>query len=276
MLKGYSGDTIRVDRIGRESESIMDPSLTILLMTQPKVVSDVLSNQTFRGRGLTARFLYCLPASTVGERRFDSDPVPAAVYQRYEQKIINMLEEEYPPRPEKITLSPEARRLLTAFAEEIESKMKTEYAEIADWAGKLVGNTLRMAGLLCRAGTMRAEEFLDENEPLTVSRETMADAIRLGRYYLSHALAVYDAIPEASMYKQAEKILQMIRERSLSDFNRRDAMRYCQTFKRVDEIQPVLDFLEDFGYIASVDNRPTYGKGRPVLPKYVVNPAVLS
>lgn len=276
MLKGYSGDTIRVDRIGRESESIMDPSLTILLMTQPKVVSDVLSNQTFRGRGLTARFLYCLPASTVGERRFDSDPVPAAVYQRYEQKIINMLEEEYPPRPEKITLSPEARRLLTAFAEEIESKMKTEYAEIADWAGKLVGNTLRMAGLLCRAGTMRAEEFLDENEPLTVSGETMADAIRLGRYYLSHALAVYDAIPESAMYRQAEKVLKMIQGRGLTQFSRRDAMRYCQSFKKVSEIQPVLDFLEDCCYIASVTEHQSYGKGRPLLPKYVVNPAVLS
>ena len=276
MLKGYSGDTIRVDRIGRESECIMNPALTILLMTQPKVISDVLSNATFRGRGLTARFLYCLPTSTVGERRFQSRPVPDAVYQRYEQKIVNLLEEEYPMRPEVITLTPEASKLLTAFAEAIEPKMKTDYAEIADWAGKLVGNTLRIAGLLCRAGVYRSPEFLSENDALSVSGGTMANAIRLGRYYLSHALAVYDAIPEASMYKQAEKILQMIRERSLSDFNRRDAMRYCQTFKRVDEIQPVLDFLEDFGYIASVDNRPTYGKGRPVLPKYVVNPAVLS
>lgn len=276
MLKGYSGDTIRVDRIGRESECIMDPALTILLMTQPKVISDVLSNATFRGRGLTARFLYCLPTSTVGERRFQSRPVSDAVYQRYEQKIINLLEEEYPLRPEIITLTPEASNLLTAFAEEIEPKMKTDYAEIADWAGKLVGNTLRIAGLLCRADVYRAPEFLSENDALKVSGVTMANAIRLGRYYLSHALAVYDAIPEASMYKQAGKILRMIRERGLTDFNRRDAMRYCQTFKRVDEIQPVLDFLEDYGYIASVDNRPTYGKGRPVLPKYVVNPAVLS
>jgi oligopeptide/dipeptide ABC transporter ATP-binding protein len=71
----------------------MDPALTILLMTQPKVISDVLSNATFRGRGLTARFLYCLPTSTVGERRFQSRPVSDAVYQRYEQKIINLLED---------------------------------------------------------------------------------------------------------------------------------------------------------------------------------------
>lgn len=76
MLKGYSGDTIRVDRIRRESESIMNPCLSILLMTQPKVVSDALSNATFRGRGLTAQFLYCLPQTSVGTRKFQSSPVP--------------------------------------------------------------------------------------------------------------------------------------------------------------------------------------------------------
>ena len=276
MLKAYSGDTIRVDRIGRESESIMNPTLTVLLMTQPKVVSDVLGNPTFRGRGLTARFLYCLPDSSVGERRFRSRPIPEKAYQRYERRIINMLEDEYPQRPEVITLSPEASKLLTDFAEETEPKLKTDYAEISDWAGKLVGNTLRIAGLLCRAGVCRAPEFLNENEALEVSGGTMADAIRLGRYYLSHSMAVHDAIPQSSMYRQAEKILQMILERRLEEFTRRDAMRFCQTFKRVDEIQPVLDFLEDMGYIASVDSRPTYGKGRPSLPKYVVNPSVLS
>lgn len=117
---------------------------------------------------------------------------------------------------------------------------------------------------------------MDDDDPLVVSAETMTDAIRLGRYYLSHALAVYDAIPESGMYKQADKILKMIRGRGMTQFSRRDAMRYCQTFKRVDEIQPVLDFLEDYCYIASVNDRQSYGKGRPTLPKYVVNPAVLS
>ena len=275
MLKGYSGDTIRVDRIGRESESIMNPSLTILLMTQPKVVSDVLSNQTFRGRGLTARFLYCLPTSSVGERRFQSAPIPDEVYQRYEQKIVNLLEEEDHNPPKVITLSPEASEMLTAFAEEIEPKMKTDYAEIADWVGKLVGNTLRIAGLLCRASVYLSEEFLYTNEPLVVNGETMANAIRLGRYYLSHALAVFDVIPETAMHRDAGRILQMIRERKLTEFDRRMAMRNCRTFKTVAEIQPVLDFLDDYGYIVRKPEKVFTG-GRPPLPKYVVNPAVLS
>ena len=201
--------------------------------------------------------------------------MPDAVYRRYEQKIVNMLEEEYPGKPVVISLSPEASELLTAFAEEIEPKLKTDYAEIADWAGKLVGNTLRIAGLLCRAGVYRAPEFLNDDDALVVDGATMANAIRLGRYYLSHALAVYDVIPEATMHRQAERILQMIRENNLTEFNRRMAMRYCRSFKTVAEIQPVLDFLDDYGYIIRKPDKAVTS-GRPPLPKYAVNPAVLS
>ena len=103
----------------------------------------------------------------------------------------------------------------------------------------------------------------------------MANAIRLGRYFLSHALAVFDVIPEATMHKDASRILEMIRERNLSQFDRRMAMRNCRYFKTVADIQPVLDFLDDYGYISRLPEKVFTG-GRPPLPKYVVNPAVLS
>ena len=75
MLKGHSGDSIRVDRIGRNSESIMNPALTVLLTVQPNVLSGMMQNGTFRGRGLTARFLYCMPKSIVGNRRYRTEPI---------------------------------------------------------------------------------------------------------------------------------------------------------------------------------------------------------
>lgn len=275
MLKGYSGDPIRVDRIGRESESIMNPALTILLMAQPNVISEVLNNTTFRGRGLTARFLYCMPVSFVGSRRFRSKPVTDEVYHRYERLVINLLEDEYPEKPEVITLSDDAEKLLISFAEQIEPKLATDYAELVDWAGKLIGNTLRIAGLLCRAGTHRSHEFLDVAEPLTVDGRTMENAIRLGRYFLNHAQAAYSVLPEDAMFKQANRILTMLKERKLTEFDRRAAMRYCRTFKTVAEIQPVLDFLDDYGYIARQPEK-TVSPGRPPLPKYSVNPWVES
>ena len=273
MLKGYSGDPIRVDRIGRESESIMNPALTVLLMAQPNVVSTVLSNTTFRGRGLTARFLYCMPASQVGSRRFDSETIPEEVCERYDRKIVNLLDDEYPKTPEMITLSPEAGRLLSSFAEELEPKLVTDYAEIADWAGKLVGNVLRIAGLLCRADTYRSHDFLDEGEALEVTEGIMANAIRLGRYFLTNAMMAYDALPEKPMVTQANRILEMITERKLKEFDRRTAMRFCRTFKTAADIQPVLDFLEDYGYITQLPQPGRPGAfGRPPLPRYTVNP----
>ena len=274
MLKGYSGDTIRVDRIGRESESIMNPALTMLLMTQPKVISDVLGNTVFRGRGLTARFLYSMPTSAVGRRNFESSTMLEEAYQRYERKIMDLLEDAYPEQPEKIMLSEEAFGLLKAFADEIEPKLKQEYEDIADWAGKLVGNTLRIAGLLCRADTFRAPEFMQVKEPLVVSGATMRSAISLGRYFLNHALAVFDVIPEGMLYRDALRILEMIKRRQLKEFDRRVAMRFCKSFKTIDEIQPALDFLDDYGYIIRLPEW-MYRGGRPPLPKYVVNPVFL-
>ena len=271
MLKGYSGDPIRVDRIGRESESIMNPALTILLMAQPNVLSEVMRNTTFRGRGLTARFLYSMPTSYVGSRNFNSAAVTEELYQKYERKIINLLEDEYSRKPEMIKLSAEASKLLTEFANEIEPRLIGDLAEMADWAGKLVGNVLRIAGLLCRASVFRDHDFMVDNEELVVDEKTMRNAIRLGRYYLNHAQAIYNVVPESTMYKKAAKILQMIVDNKLSQIDRRGAMRNCRSFKTTGDIQPVLDFLEDMGYLVLVPQKYS-GSGRPPQPKYVVNP----
>lgn len=91
FLKGHSGDTIRVDRIGRNSESIMHPALTVLLAVQPNVLSGMMSNGTFRGRGLTARFMYCMPKSKIGERMYRTQPIPDEVTRCYEITIRNLL-----------------------------------------------------------------------------------------------------------------------------------------------------------------------------------------
>lgn len=75
VLKAYTGDPIRVDRKGREAESIDRPALTMPLSAQESVLEGMLTNDAFRGRGLLGRFLYCIPISMMGYRPFDT-PVP--------------------------------------------------------------------------------------------------------------------------------------------------------------------------------------------------------
>ncbi|MEE1597205.1 DUF3987 domain-containing protein, partial [Acidaminococcus fermentans] len=86
-------------------------------------------------------------------------------------------------------LSLEADRELEAFANWLEPKLTNDYAEMADWAGKLVGNVLRLSGLLCRASVYQSHDFLMVQDALSVTGKTMSDAIRLGKYYLNHAQA---------------------------------------------------------------------------------------
>lgn len=274
ILKGYSGDSIRVDRIGRQSESVMTPALTMLLMAQPSVLSGLMGNGTFRGRGLTARFLYCIPVSKVGSRRYRSASVPFDNYSNYEKCIRNLLEDEYEKEPEMITLSAEADVMIESFAEELEPMLKTEFADISDWAGKLVGNVLRIAGLLCRASVYRCHDFLADVDELIVSEEVMRNAICIGRYFIEHARAAFSLMGADETIKQSRYVLNAIKSTGLAEVTRRDVQRLCRSFKKADDLQPVLDNLVDYGYLSVIDNGKFTGKGRPPAMKYAVNPFI--
>ncbi len=272
MLKGHSGDCIRVDRIGRTSESIMNPALTVLLAVQPNVLSGMMRNGTFRGRGLTARFMYCIPQSIVGQRKYRTQPIPEEVSRYYEILIRNLLQDEMPEVPELIRLSPEADRLLEEFACEVESRMKNAYSDIPDWAGKLVGAVLRISGLLCRAANAHRIDFLDIPDAKIVDGETMAGAIAIGRYFTEHSRAAYSLMGADDLVKQSQYALDAIVKNGLTEFTRRDIMRLCRSFKTADAVQPVLSHLADLGYVAIKESEVALSKGRPANQSYLVNP----
>lgn len=272
FLKGYSGDPIRVDRIGRESETIYNPVLTVMLMAQPSVLAGVMENGNFRGRGLTARFLYCVPESNVGHRKYRSIPIPEDVYSRYDKCIRNILTDEPEQMPRIITLSAEADEMLEAFSEELEPKLKNEYADFADWAGKLVGSTARIAALLCRADTSIVYEFLTDPEPLVVSGEIMEKAICISRYFTEHAKAAFSLFGADEGIKNCKYVLSAIKKAGLAEVSRREIMRLCRVLKTKEAVQPVIDQLVDYGYLAEKQMAKTGSKGRQTI--YLVNECI--
>ena len=273
MLKAYSGDCIRVDRIGRVSESIMNPTLTVLLTVQHNVLSGMMSNNTFRGRGLTARFLYCMPESIVGERRFRTEAIPPEVKDRYSSLLHNLLGVQMKDNiPNIITLSTKADELLESFSNEVESKLKNEYSDIGDWAGKLVGTVLRIAGILYRASTIRDDFLKDDEEPLVVDEDTMKNAIAIGRYFTEHAISAFSTMCVDNITNQSKRVLTAIKKDSISEFTRRDIMRKCRFLKTAEDVQTVLNHLCEYGYISPTGVVDTNGKGKPSQQKYIVNP----
>lgn len=268
FLKGHSGDTIRVDRVGRASESIIHPALTMVLAVQPEVLNGLMSNNTFRGRGLTARFLYSMPKSIVGRRSFSAEPIPDGVKSRYRDLIETILSGNNEQEP--ISLDDEAAEVLEGLFDEVEGRLKGDLAEIPDWAGKFVGAVLRIGGIL------HVMKYPKDSMFDPVDRETMENAVSIGRYFLAHAKAAYSLMGADTVNKDAQHLLSFIKRERLAEFSRRDAMRLCRSFKTADSLQPVLNRLCEYGYIAVKPQEPTSGIGRRPSEIYVTNPAVLN
>lgn len=248
FLKSYSGEPYSSDRIGRKGESINNPLLTLLIMTQPVVASDAMQNKEFRERGLLARFLYSLPSSIVGKRRYNSKPINPNIRKAYKDLVNNLLSlRDWKFETRTIRFSKEANILSESFANEIEGKLLDDYEEIEDWAGKFHGQTMRIAAIL------HCVKHLGSSPTTELSRQTMNEAIRIGRYFLDHAIAAFQiaGLTEEQGIKDAKYILKCCDKRDKCDksIKKRDLFRLCRRFKTVDEMKPGLDELISHGYI---------------------------
>lgn len=271
FLKGYSGEYYSSIRVGRAETDLTHPYLTIGLMVQPQVIEDIMDNKDFRGKGLLARFLYTVPNTKVGERVYRTKEVSALARKKYEDLCKELLDiPDLTGFTERvIRLSPEADNLAEEFYMWIEHQLTNELEEIEDWAGKLHGNTMRIAGVL----HVIKHKLNSVNVP--VEEDTMRSAIEIGKYYLEHSKVAFDimGLSDPPEIQDAKYIISRLGQNDLNDKNdfipKREAIRLCQKFKTVEEMEPGLRCLEEHGYIAII--KESQGRGRPS-EKICINP----
>lgn len=268
FLKAYSGESYSCDRVGRDSETLKKPLLTMLLAVQPSVVESVMNNKDFRGRGLTARFLYCFPESLVGNRPDDGEPVPEEIEKEYASCITELLKIGKDDR--MLQLSEAAAEARRAYSSRIEEMLNNELYDVEEWAGKLVGNTVRIAGLL------HCASFRGASYTFPISGETMSRAIEIGWYLLNQAQMVHN-VCDAQNGKDALLILGKICEGYQAgsfqhSISKRDALRKCRSKKLTEEWGTAIKKLVENGYIKTEKRKNT--RARPS-EYYVVNPKYL-
>lgn len=267
-LKAHVGSPIRVDRKGRDPEYIENPAMTLGLTIQPHMLADVAGIHGARGRGLLGRFLWGVPPSNMGARSSDTVPVPEAVDRRYLEYVSALTSSlaEWTD-PAVLPFTPEAAAQLRRFADWLEPKLAEhgELGHIADWAGKLVGHTARIAGLLSLAA------HVDTGWQRAVELDVVLDAIKVAEYLIAHALIAFDAMECNPVAEGAKSLLNWISERD--QFSRREILQsHHRRFSTVEDIKPALDLLCDHEYIAELPAERTTRRGRPSGPKYIVNP----
>ncbi|MFD5437035.1 YfjI family protein [Kitasatospora sp. NPDC127067] len=273
FLKGHAGDLLKVNRQSRDKQYIDEPALTMALAVQPCVLEDIGRNRVFDGRGLLARFLYSMPESLVGRRKSLPDLIPDEVADEYERKVtaLTLAMADWTD-PAVLTTTPEAGAALVAFQDRIEPRLAPcgALGHISEWAGKLVGATVRIAGLL-----HLAEHGGDGyKQPITV--DTVERAIRLGEYFTTHALNVFEAMGADKALAGARTVLKHLTDYPAPSFSRRDLMAKLSRaeFPTVTVLESALGLLEEHGWLRHepAPPRPPGTRGRPPAPRYATHP----
>lgn len=276
FLKAWGGEQIRVDRMGRESEYAESPALTIGVTVQREVVRGLATKPTFRGRGLLGRFLYSMPPSLLGTRDSLATPlVSAEAFEAFNAGMSSLLRMEYARdaagrrSPNILDMPKESFDLVHTFDRSLEPRLKTDLSHMTDWCAKLVGTTLRIAGLLHVAEGFGREEGYPAIQP-----ETVQKALLLAAYFVDHAKAAYNEFGANPLLSVAQKVFAWIKERGEPQVKRRDVFRRWSRgmFKAPEDADLALEFLVGHGVLRPMTAEP--GPGRRAVGLFAVHPAL--
>ncbi|MER0476976.1 YfjI family protein [Streptomyces sp. Edi2] len=289
LLEAYTGSPYSVDRAGRTAIRMRGTFLALALLIQSGVLLGLAKkNPEFRENGLLGRFLYARPEPTA-EDTFDSPEVPPAVREDYAARIKNLVRHVWDTDEVGVMrLTDQARKVFADFYDAFGKRRQPggDLHEIAEWAGKLRGQVIRLAACLT---------LFEDPDTLLIGEERIRAAIALVPYLVAHAKSVYDLMgPDGDgRLKPARDLLDWARSRpapgqadvkkyqSARDepFRAREAWqalkgrRWAET---MDDMNQAIQTLEDLGWLAYLPDpqRPEGTRGRKPSPRFDVHPWV--
>lgn len=264
FLKSYSGDYLKVNRKGCETETIEKPAITMLIFIQPILIEYLIQNIEFKGKGLCARFMYCYPESKIGTRDIESKAVDEGTEEKYNTLINTLLNNK---ESKILKLTEEAYAESVKFAKELEPKLINELEGMEDWAGKFHGLVLRIAGNLHMA------KYPDGKND-SIDEETFKNAIQIGEYYLKETKKIYNMTEKDLESIKAKKILSILKRKGISGtIKRHDLFRKvrCKEINEVKDINEPVKILIELGYIKEIINE-SKGVGRKPDSFILLNP----
>jgi replicative DNA helicase len=275
-LRGYSGDTLHVDRVGRPAEYVQQPALTVALTIQPGVLQGLQRHQGFRERGLLGRFLYSLPPVLLGQRQTRTRPVPESIRATYYARLTALLklpltlDDQGCPVSQALQLTPEARRIFEDFEAWVEPMLAPfgSLGHMTDWSGKLVGHVARVMGLLHCASTTQAPWRTK------IAPETVQCALQIGTYLIAYARAAYSTMGADAALEDPKHLLAWLKREPRTTITKRDLHQGVKTrFPRIGMMEPAVQLLGEHGFLAPQAPATQDGKpGRPPGPCYDINP----
>lgn len=259
VLAGYTADDVKIHRKSSNTKDF-NPNISTIITTQPIVLKEVMRNVYFKEKGLLARFLYTYPKPIVNKMPY-GEPIPKELTLEFEKRIYNMLEKTKPEKPYILSLDDKALKEYDEYFYKVTPLIFSSGMEIEPWLTRLMGLSLRIAGILHIA------EGKTENDLIDV--KTMKSSITIANYFKFQA--EHTLIPVAEEEKiddmkyALEKILNICKENNgykETPIPRKKIKDKCRKWK-IEELELVLNDLEEYGYIKQIpqpasNNKPSW------------------
>ena len=195
LSKLWDGRPLDRVRAGDGASVLYDRRLSLHLMMQPLVASELFSDPIYTDQGFLSRVLCAWPESTAGSRRYrQADPAADPTMQRYFQTLNVLLDRAYPLRPETrnelqprcIPLAAQAKAIWIQYADAIESHLADGHPleTVRGFASKAAEHAARIAGVLALIQNVNTTE---------IGTVEIESAIALMDYYLTEILRIQAA-----------------------------------------------------------------------------------
>lgn len=270
LTAGYSGDSITIDRKGREPVYTDGLAVTVLLFLQPSVLANLFGALGVGTQGLMERFLIAVPEEVTGKVETDTR-VPQKVMNAYSQLLQDIgrhcrsMEERA-----DLHLSPEAWEEFCKFSNRLYKVTEPGGAWDLDpflkgWGSKLAGTTLRLAGLLHIANEIHHRGNVRPEVPLNAMR----GGITLANFYTGHMKKALKVSEGATDQVLAERALNAIKRHKMTTANPTAVIR--KSGLKGEEARKALAVLEEYGYLVEEEQEGRRGRSTT---NYAVNPCV--
>ncbi|WP_054689627.1 YfjI family protein [Desulfosarcina cetonica] len=205
-----------------------------------------------RGTGFLARFLMAWPTSTMGTRMFREPPASWPALNRFNGRIIGLLESPLPwdtggafaIRPTMLTLSIDAKAAWVAYHDGIERELRTggELADIRDVSAKSADNAARLAALF----------HLFNRDGGEISADDMTRGSRIAGWHLSESMRFFNEICLPEGMANAEKLDAWLHEhcrsKKIQEVSTRDIQRLGPyALRDTDRLAGAVRELENLG-----------------------------
>lgn len=249
---GWSGESIRQDRISRGVAEIRKPCLSILWLVQYDAFRNIMvKNENFVASGFAGRFLFFRGPKDVPIDKGLKIPLDKNIMEYWDKMITALYEFRKNKGFQWIQATPEAAEIFRKFHNEQVELMNNELKSVQELLGKARENAVRLAII-----------FAIADETKTIDGRIAENACKVIKYSLYNAVEFYTSGLLVRLEQRREKMESILRKK-----DGRVRISYFQQFAKIfpDEIHNIVATFPNL-YALRKESNGTYVLLKEVYP----------